>query len=223
MTTVAIIGAGPGLGTAIARRFGAEGYAIALVSRNQQRLDQLTADLTDQGHTAGGYAANVRDPKALTAALDQAAHDLGTIEVLEYSPLPQKEFLRPVLETTTDDLTAAMEFSVLGPVTAVNQVLPGMRSLGRGSILFVNGGSGARPNPNVAGTSIAFAGEGAYAKMLHDTLADDGIQVAQLIIPGAIEPGHPTNDPGVLADKLWYLHTNHDKFRIFAEPMSTSG
>src|SRR4051794_37792262 len=104
MTTVAVIGAGPGLGTAIARRFGAEGYAIALLSRNQQRLDQLTADLTDQGHTARGYAANVRDPKALTAALDQAANDLGTIEVLQYSPLPQKEFLRPVLETTTHDL-----------------------------------------------------------------------------------------------------------------------
>jgi hypothetical protein len=54
-----------------------------------------------------------------------------------------------------------------------------MRSLGRGSILFVNGGSGARPNPKVAGTSIAFAGEGAYAKMLHDTLAGEGIRVAQ--------------------------------------------
>jgi NADP-dependent 3-hydroxy acid dehydrogenase YdfG len=76
--------------------------------------------------------------------------------VLEYSPLPRKEFLRPVLETTVDDLVAAIEFSVLGPVAAVHQVLPGMRSLGRGSILFVNGGSGARPNPNDAGTSIAF-------------------------------------------------------------------
>jgi NADP-dependent 3-hydroxy acid dehydrogenase YdfG len=223
MTTIAIVGAGPGLGAAIARRFGAEGHSIALVSRSQQRLDQLAGDLTDEGHTAHGYAANVRDPKALTAALDRAAQDLGTIEVLEYSPLPQKEFLRPVLETTVDDLVAAIEFSILGPVTAVHQVLPGMRSLGRGSILFVNGGSGARPNPNAAGTSIAFAGEGAYAKMLHDTLADDGIQVAQLIVPGAIEPGHPRNDPGVLADTLWQLHADRAEFRVFAEQMSTDG
>jgi NAD(P)-dependent dehydrogenase (short-subunit alcohol dehydrogenase family) len=119
----------------------------------------------------------------------------GLIEVLEYSPLPQEEFLRPVLETTTDDLAAAIEFSVYGPVTAVGQVLPGMRTLARGSILFVNGGSGARPNPEVAGTSIAFAGEAAHARMLHDTLASEGIQVGQLVIPGAIRPGHPTHDP----------------------------
>jgi hypothetical protein len=92
-----------------------------------------------------------------------------------------------------------------------------MRLLGRGSILFVNGGSGARPNPKAAGTSIAFAGEGAYAQMLHDTLKSEGIQVGQLSIPGAIEPGHPYNDPAVLAGKLWHLHTHPDEFRIFAE------
>ena len=85
-------------------------------------------------------------------------------------------------------------------MTAVNQVLPGMRTLGRGTVLFVNGGSGARPNAQVAGTSIAFAGEGAYAIMLHDVLASENVHVGQLIIPGAITPGHPTNDPAVLAD-----------------------
>ncbi|MEV6491689.1 hypothetical protein AB0M20_24205, partial [Actinoplanes sp. NPDC051633] len=88
-----------------------------------------------------------------------------------------------------------------------------------GSILFVNGGSGARPNPKVAGTSIAFAGEGAYAFMLHDTLAGQDIHVAQMIVPGAIQPGHPTYDPAVLADLLWQAHVGRDAFRIFAEPM----
>jgi NADP-dependent 3-hydroxy acid dehydrogenase YdfG len=219
MTSIAIVGAGPGLGAAVARRFGAEGLTVALISRDQERLDELATHLTAEGHNARGYAANVRDPEALTAALERAAQDLGPVEVLQYSPLPQKEFLRPVLETTADDLVGAVEFSIIGPVTAVQQVLPGMRALGRGSILFVNGGSGARPNPKVAGTSIAFAGEGAYAKMLHETLADDGIHVAQLIIPGAIEPGHPTNDPAVLADNLWHLHTDRGDFRAFAEPM----
>jgi NADP-dependent 3-hydroxy acid dehydrogenase YdfG len=219
MTTIAVVGAGQGLGAAVARRFGAEGYRIALVSRSQERLDTLAAALGSEGLTARGYAANVRDPEALTVALDQAAGELGPVEVLEYSPLPQQEFLRPVLETTVDDLAGAVEFSIYGPVTAVRQVLPGMRSLGRGSILFVNGGSGARPNPKVAGTSIAFAGESAYASMLHDTLAGEGIQVGQLIVPGAIQPGHPTHDPAVLADTLWHLHTYPEQFRVFAEEL----
>lgn len=219
MTTIAVVGAGPGLGAAVARRFGAEGFDVALVARNQDRLDALAAGLRDGGATARGYAADVRDPRSLAAALDRAAQDLGPIEVLEYSPIPQLEFLRPVLETTTDDLAAAVEFSVLGPVTAVRQVLPGMRALGRGTVLFVNGGSGARPNPRVAGTSIAFAGESAYASMLHDVLAPEGIHVAQLIIPGAITPGHATNDPATLAGTLWGMHTGRGDFRVFSEEL----
>lgn len=219
MTTIAVVGAGPGLGAAVARRFGAEGFAVALVSRNQERLDRLAADLQADGVTARGYAADVRDQESLVVALDRASEELGTIEVLEYSPIPQREFLRPVLETTVDDLTAAVEFSVLGPVTAVQQVLPGMRSLGRGTVLFVNGGSGARPNPAVAGTSVAFAGESAYAGMLRDVLAPEDVHVGQLIIPGAIQPGHPTHDPDVLAGTLWTIHTDRGEFQTFADQL----
>lgn len=219
MTTIAIVKAGKGLGASIARRFGKEGFTVALISRNQERVDKLAADLEADGITARGYTANVRDPKSVIAALDRASQDLGPIEVLEYSPLPQKEFLRPVLETTVDDLVGAVEFSIYGPVAAAHQVLQGMRTLGRGSILFVNGGSGAHPNAAVAGTSIAFAGESAFARMLHDTLAAENIRVAQLIIPGAITPGDETHDPDVLADRLWQLHAGGSEFRVYAAPM----
>lgn len=222
MNTIAIVGAGAGLGAAVARRFASEGFSVALIARNKDRLNALAADLALEGFTARGYRADVRDRDALSRALESAASDLGPIEVLLYSPLPQKEFLRPVLETTVDDLQAAVEFSIFGPVTAVQQVLPGMRTEGRGSILFVNGGSGARPNPHVAGTSIAFAGEGAFGRMLHDAVAAEGIRVAQLIVPGAIEPGHPTHDPAVLALKLWGLHTEPGEFRVYAEPFPTA-
>jgi NADP-dependent 3-hydroxy acid dehydrogenase YdfG len=219
MTTIAIVGAGRGLGAAVARRFGAEGFSVALISRSQENVDELAKELTSAGDTAAGYAADVRDRDALAAALAQAGDELGTIEVLQYSPIPQKEFLRPVLETTTADLAAAVEFSIHGPMTAIGQVLPGMRSLGRGTVLFVNGGSGARPNPKVAGTSIAFAGEGAYAVMLHEALAAENIHVGQLIVPGAIRPGHPNNDPDTLASTLWSMHTTRGEFRVFSEEL----
>lgn len=52
MTTLAIVGAGPGLGAATARRFGAEGFQLALISRHQDRVDTLAAELTDTGVTA---------------------------------------------------------------------------------------------------------------------------------------------------------------------------
>jgi NADP-dependent 3-hydroxy acid dehydrogenase YdfG len=219
MTTIAVVGAGRGLGAASARRFGRQGLDVALLARRQDHLDELAGQLTADGINARGYVADVRDAASLTAALDQAAATLGPVEVLQYSPVPQQEFLRPVLETTPDELAGALEFSVHGPVAAVNQVLPGMRALGRGTVLFVNGGSAARPNPQVAGTSIAFAGESAYAQMLHEVLAVEGIHVGQLVIPGAITPGHPRNDPAVLADTLWAMHTDRGGFRRFADDL----
>ncbi|TQS40678.1 SDR family NAD(P)-dependent oxidoreductase [Cryptosporangium phraense] len=217
MTTLAIVGAGRGLGAAVARRFAAEGFSVALISRSQEHVDELAKEVG--GADCAGYAADVRDPTALTGALDAAARDLGPIEVLQYSPLPHRDFLRPLLDTTVADLTGAVEFSIYGPVTAVRQVLPGMRTLGRGTILFANGGSGARPNPRVAGTSIAFAGEGAYASMLHTELAPENIHVGQLIIPGAITAGDPHTDPDTLAATLWHLHTDRTGFRVFARDL----
>ncbi|WP_420111119.1 SDR family NAD(P)-dependent oxidoreductase, partial [Pseudactinotalea sp.] len=206
MNTFAIIGAGPGLGQATARRFGRAGFAVALISRTQANVDALAAELTADGITARGYAANARDPHALRAALDAAAADLGPIEVLQYSPVPAREFMKPVLETTADDMLGPVEQSVYGPVIAVQHVLPGLRELGRGTILLINGGSAVRPNGNVTGTSIAFAGESAYGQMLHDALASANIHVAQLIIPRGIGGGEPDHEPDALAERIFSLH-----------------
>jgi NADP-dependent 3-hydroxy acid dehydrogenase YdfG len=219
VTTFALIGAGPGLGLAAARRFGTAGHSVALISRNAQHLDELTAELAGDGIEARGFTADVLDIESLTAALYAAGTSLGTVEVLQYSPVPRADFMKPVLDTGSDDLDAPLGFSVKGPVTAVNAVLPGMRDLGRGTLLFVNGSSAVRPNPNVAGTSIAFAAESAYARMLHDTLAAENIHAAQLIVPGAIRPDSEHSSPDALARRLYDIHTGRDGFRHYSEPL----
>ncbi|WAU81279.1 SDR family NAD(P)-dependent oxidoreductase [Streptomyces sp. Qhu-G9] len=221
MTTFALIGAGPGLGLATARRFAAAGHSVALISRTAQNLDDLAAGLARDGVQAHGFPADVLDPTSLTAALRAAADTLGPVEILQYSPVPRADFMRPVLDTRADDLDAPLAFSVKGPVTAVNAVLPGMRELGRGTLLFVNGSSAVRPNPNVAGTSVAFAAESAYARMLHDALAPENIHAAQLIVPGAIRPDAEHSSPAALAERLYGIHTERDGFRHYAEVLPT--
>jgi NAD(P)-dependent dehydrogenase (short-subunit alcohol dehydrogenase family) len=216
MTTLAIIGAGKGLGAAVARRFGKEGFAVALISRHQGRLDALAAELEQDGVQAKGFTADVRDPASIAAALERATEALGPIEVLQYSPLPQKDFMRPVLETTPADLVGPIEFSIYGPVAAVHQVVPGMRFLPEGSnpsIIFINGGSAVKPGRNVTGTSVAFAGQAAYAELLHEVLGEEGIYVGQLIIGGRIIEGDDEKDPDVLADRIFALHSKRDTFR----------
>ena len=216
MTTIAIIGAGKGLGAAVARTFGAQGYSVGLIARNQDRLDALADDLGRVGVHAQGFTADVRHPASIAATLEQVTETLGPIEVLQYSPLPQKDFMRPVLETTPADLVGPVEFSIYGSAAAVHAVVPGMRFLGknRGTILFVNGGSAVKPGRSVTGTSVAFAGQAAYIQLLNEVLGEEGIQVSQLIIGGAIVAGDAEKDPDVLAGKLWDLHTKRDTFRV---------
>ena len=221
MNSIAVVGAGPGLGAAVARRFGREGYGVALVARDGQRLDALVGELGERGIVARGYPADVRRPQELVAALRTAARELGTVEVLQYSPVPHRDFMRPVLETGPRELAGPIEFSVYGAVAAVQQVLPGMRELGRGTVLLVNGATAAVPHIERAGTSVAFAAESAYGHLLHERLAGEGIHVAQLVIPGSITVGHVRKDPDVLAETLWTMHRERHGFRHFADDLDS--
>ncbi|MCI1746733.1 MAG: SDR family NAD(P)-dependent oxidoreductase [Acidipropionibacterium sp.] len=218
MSVTAIVGAGPGLGAAVARRFGGAGSSVALIARNRRKLESLEQQLAADGIRAKSYVADVRDRDALAAALDDAAAELGPIDVLQFSPVPGKDFLKPILDTTVDDLQAATEQSILGVATAIRQVIPGMIERGTGTVLLINGSSAATPNSNVAGTSTAFAGESAYGAMVHVAVAEKGVNVRQLIIPGAIGGGDPLYDPAALAERIWQLHlAPQGPFRVTVE------
>ena len=219
MPTIAIVGAGPGLGAAVARRFGAEGFSVALISRDQTKLDALAAQLQDGGLVARGYAADVRDPATLEAALERAAAELGPISVLQYSPLPSRDYLKPVLDMTPELALEALRFSALGLIHAVRSVLPAMRAAGEGSIILINGGTSVKARSDFAGTSIAFPAESAYGEMLHDALEGEGIGVVQLVIPGGIPKLRLENGIDDVAERIWELHRSHGAFRTMLIPL----
>lgn len=220
MATLAIVGAGPGLGAAVARRFGREGFAIALISRDQTKLDALAAELADGGVTARGYSADVRDAASLEAALTSAAADLGPITVLQYSPLPSRSYLEPVLDLTPELALEALRFSALGLITAARAVLPAMRAAGDGTIILINGGTSVKARAGFSGTSVAFPAESAYGEMLHEALAADGVRVVQLVIPGSIPKLQVTNGVDGVAERIWQLHTTPGEFRTMLIPLA---
>ncbi|SEJ21696.1 SDR family NAD(P)-dependent oxidoreductase [Demequina mangrovi] len=217
MPTLAIVGAGPGLGAAVARRFGREGFAIALISRDQARLDALAADLEREGLTARGYAADVRDGAGLEAALARAAADLGPVAALQYSPLPSRDYLHPVLDLTPELALEALRFSALGLIHAARAVLPAMREAGDGSIVLINGGTSAQARAGFAGTSVAFPAESAYGEMLHESLAGEGVRVVQLVIPGAIPKLRYTLEE--VAERIWEIQAAPGAFRTMLIPL----
>lgn len=210
--SIVIVGAGPNLGYAIARRFGREGLPVGLISRSTEKLTQLTGDLRTEGLTVSFASADIRAAAALQAAIRELADELGPVDVLEYSPLPAKEFMKPILQTSVDDVRGPLEFSVLGAVAAATAVVDAMLERGSGTILFTTGGAAINPYPLRAGVGISFAGEVAYARMLHEELRDKGIHVAHTAIGGRIAPGED-HEPEDVADVLWRHHVERDEFQ----------
>jgi NADP-dependent 3-hydroxy acid dehydrogenase YdfG len=215
MPTIAIVGAGPGLGASIAKTFGGNGFQVALIARNPEKLDALAGQLAASGITAAGFAADVSDRQALASALDRAATRFGGIAVLEYSPYAGLVRVAPA-QVTVDNLAPQIEQLLYGAVTAVQVVLPGMFAAGTGTLLFTTGGGAITPSPLLATLNAAQAAQRNWVLNLHNELADKGIFVANVAINvfvGATSPapGIPYADPDDIAGAYWDLHTGRDR------------
>lgn len=223
-SAVAVVGAGPGLGRAIASRFGAAGHPVALVSRNAEKLLGIADVLAAEGVTARAYPADVTDGKALTDALRMAGDELGRIGVLSYSPAPtfpnvagQVPDLKALgftsaAETTPESVRPMFDMLVGGALNAVAAVLPAMRAARDGALLFTTGTTAVLPIPGMSNSGIALAGLRSWARGLHDDLAGEGIYTGHLSIGVPIVPGSGDGDPDVLADRWYRLAQARDTF-----------
>ncbi|MGW2651456.1 SDR family NAD(P)-dependent oxidoreductase [Streptomyces sp. NPDC001393] len=215
MTSIAIVGAGPQLGLAIARTFGSQGFDVALISRDRQRLDALVGTLTAEGITAAPFPADILDRDALTQALKIAAARFGGIDVLEYSPADaiNAPVMTTPAETEPSHLQHEIEFQLYGAVAATRAVLPAMREAGTGTLLFTTGARSINPQPPTANIDAAAAALRNWVINLHKELAETGIQAAHIGIDATI--GTPTfyGQPRATADQIslvhWELHSTH--------------
>ncbi|MFC9425705.1 SDR family NAD(P)-dependent oxidoreductase [Streptomyces sp. NPDC056987] len=210
MPTIAIVGAGPGLGLSIAKVFGGHGFDVALISRTKDKLDALVAELAEAGTTAEGFPADIADSTRLTGALEAAIARFGRIDVLEFSPHAGLTMTVPK-DVTLDALRPQIDTLLYGAVAAVRTVLPGMLAAGSGTLLFTTGGGAINPYPMLADTNIAQAGQRNWAINLHNTLADEGIYAANvainLMIGTQAPEGVPHRAPDEIALDYWTLHT----------------
>lgn len=212
------------VGLAIARRFGAAGHPVALISRNQAKLEALAASLSEEGLTARASPADVTDAKALTGALDAAAEEFGRIGILSFSPAPtfpstagevpdlKAMGFTSAAETTPEPVRPLFDMLVGGALNAAAAVLPGMREAGDGSLLFTTGATSLAPIPGMANSGIAQSGLRSWARSLHDDLAGEGVYVGHLSIGLPIIPGSGAGDPAAIADRWYQLAQTRDSF-----------
>jgi NADP-dependent 3-hydroxy acid dehydrogenase YdfG len=215
MPTIAIVGAGPGLGLAIARRFGREGFRVALVARTQSKLDALAARLAEDGVEAAGFTGDVLDRASLRAALAAAGERLADIDVLEYSPAPGgavTDLARvDVTQVTVENIQPQVEYYVYGGITAAQAVLPRMLERGSGTLLFTTGASSLLTFPQMGNIGIGAAGLRNYVLALNAALADKGVYAAHVPLATWIGSGGPETQAGTIAELYWELYTSRDQ------------
>lgn len=210
MPTLAIVGAGPGLGRSLAATFGAQGYDIALLSRSRDKLETLVEQLAATGVHAAAFPADVADHAGLTRALHAAGETFGGVDVLEFSPYAGLTSVQPE-DVTVDALRGPLAELLLGAVTAVQTVLPGMLEAGSGTVLTTTGGGAIHPYPRLAPVNAAQAALRNWVLNLHQSLAERGVYAANVAINVMIADqapaGYPHRSPDAIAAEYWRLHT----------------
>ncbi|MCL3820055.1 SDR family NAD(P)-dependent oxidoreductase [Aeromicrobium wangtongii] len=205
---IVIVGAGPGIGASVARRFGRAGHAVGLVARNGDRLEQMAAGLrADVGVDVTTAVADATQPDQVRAAVRAVSERIGEPRVLCFSPIPDIDLIRPVLRTTPEELMASLQLTVGGAAAAVESVLPGMQAQGAGSLLFTTGSAALAPHPDRAASAVTTTAATVYVALLREALSDTPIRVGHTVIVGPIGRGESgAHDPDEIAADLWAHH-----------------
>ncbi|SFE23861.1 Short-chain dehydrogenase [Paenibacillus algorifonticola] len=202
MKTIAIIGAGPGLGFSLAKTFGRRDFRIAMVSRTQEKLDQYAAELNRMGIEAQGFAADITNKMQLTRAFQQIKSTFGTIDVVEFSPHSGNVPVTNVLDTTDESVLHIFNNVVIGAINTARQIIPDMIERGEGTLLFTSDLSAMSPSPMFGNSGIAMSGLRNYILNLHERLLPLGVFVGHLSISPLIKKGTGF-DPDQVAE-AWY-------------------
>jgi NADP-dependent 3-hydroxy acid dehydrogenase YdfG len=197
-----VVGAGPGVGAALARRFAREGYAVALVARSASTLEQLAAELEETGATTVWAAVDITDEPGLTAAIEGFAERLGRIDVLHFNPSVFRH--ADPLHLSADGLLEDVRVGAAALLTAVQAARPAM---GPGARVTVTGSMAAdRPWHEACSLGVQKAALRNLVLSLDTALSPSGIRATSLTVRGTLEPGTAFS-PDRVADAIYSAAT----------------
>ena len=195
---IVVVGAGPGLGGSVARRFGREGYDVALLSREPGPLTELGEQLQADGITAGWTSADIADADALSAAIERFGAHAGRIDHLHFNPSVFRQ--QTPLTLTPDELLADVRVGVAGLLTAAQAARPFMSS---GARVTATGSMAAdKPWHEAASLGVQKAALRNLVTSLDATLAPDGIRAVSVTVNGTLSR-EGTFRPDRVAEALW--------------------
>lgn len=191
---VVVVGAGPGIGQAVARRFARDGVPVAVIARQRRPVERIAAAVG-----ALALTADVTDPEGLRDALDKAAAEHGPADVVVYNA----GLIRA--ESVADPVPGhlhAWAVNIGGAITTAAHVLPAMAARGSGTLVLTGGMP--EPDPGYLSLSLGKAALRSLTEALHRQYGPAGVHVATVTVGGAVAPG-TAYDPDDIAEHYWRL------------------
>ena len=208
-----VIGVGPGLGAALARRFATD-YSVAILARKAEYPKSLAAEIRRDGGNALDLACDVSDPAQISAAFREIRSKLGETDLLIYNAGSGK--FGSITQITAEQYESDWRVNALGAFVAAKEVAPAMIAQGRGAMLFTGATAGVKAGPkSVSFGPAKFAMRG-LAQALARDLGPKGIHVAWINVDGSIDipgarglkPSLKDEDflkPEAIAETYWHL------------------
>ncbi|MEJ0064623.1 MAG: SDR family NAD(P)-dependent oxidoreductase [Caulobacteraceae bacterium] len=223
--TIIVVGFGPGISTAVAEKFGGEGFSVALVARNQARLDAGVEALKAKGIVATAVAADAGDPAAIRAAVGKARAQLGPVTVLHWNAYSGGD----VPDLTDADPVAVghiFDIAIVGLLAATQEALPDLKAAGEGALLVTNGAFGelgpmmdaVATAMKTVGVALANTAKHRLVGLLAERLKGEGVYVGEVMVAGAVkgtpfDSGGASIEASAIADKFWELYQARDEIR----------
>ncbi|MFD9893242.1 SDR family NAD(P)-dependent oxidoreductase [Amycolatopsis sp. NPDC059027] len=221
--TIAVFGAGPGLGQAVARRYGQAGYEVVLVARRQEPLERFAEELAAAGITAHVVTGDLSDSDAVPALAERIRAKAGSLNAFYYGPAPADPGFVAATTLLPEQARELMPKTLYSLLALVQEFLPAMLDQGSGAILSAQGAAAMRGLPRMSGWPPALAAQRNYLQSLAEEVAGKGIYVGMLFVGALIVgsaaaehrvveaaglpvPEQPSADPADLAELLWTMH-----------------
>eukprot|EP01062_Namystynia_karyoxenos_P005872 TRINITY_DN12020_c0_g1_i1.p1 TRINITY_DN12020_c0_g1~~TRINITY_DN12020_c0_g1_i1.p1 ORF type:complete len:292 (+),score=75.82 TRINITY_DN12020_c0_g1_i1:80-877(+) len=182
-----VIGAGSGIGSAVARRFAREGYTACLVRRSDRaKLEALANEIEGSGGKARVYQLDATDEKQVTEMVSDIEHNVGPIEVLVYN-LGANVGHRTLKNTPARTFELAWRLGAFGGFLAARAVGPRMAERKRGTIIFTGATAGVRGNHGQHAHASGMFSRRALSQTIAHELGRSGVHVAHVIVDGPVD------------------------------------
>jgi short-subunit dehydrogenase len=182
-----VIGAGDGVGGAIARAFAAEGHPVCITrrGRNLDQLEALAATIRAEGAAAHCFGVDAREEAEMVALFDRIESEIGALEVVVFNIGANVRF--SITDTTSRVFTKVWEMACFAGFLAGREAARLMLPRGRGTILFTGASASLRGRDHFAAFAAAKHGLRAVAQSMAREVGPKGLHVAHIVVDGAID------------------------------------